>query len=301
VSAAPTRCAFVALLGAPNAGKSTLMNRLVGGKVSIVTHKAQTTRAPVRGIAVFGTAQIVFIDTPGIFEAKRRMDTAMVEAAWTGAREADLALALVDAARGLDDGDRGLLASLAALPVRRALVLNKIDRVERPSLLALAAAANALCPFEATFMLSAQTGDGCDRLTAWLAETAPEGPWHYPQDEMSVAPLRELAAEITREKLFLRLHDEIPYASHVETSAWQERRDGSVRIEQTVFVERDSQKKIVIGKGGQAIKAVSQAARAEIARILERPVHLFLFVKVAENWREDPARLRDMGLGTPKA
>jgi GTP-binding protein Era len=291
-----TRCGFVALVGAPNAGKSTLVNRLVGGKVSIVTHKVQTTRALVRGIAAFGRSQIVFVDTPGIFASKRRLDTAMVEAAWSGARDADIVLALIDAARGLDENARALLAGLAAMPGQRGLVLNKIDKVDRQVLLALAAAANELCPFAATFMVSALGGDGCDRLTAWLAQIVPAGPWHYPEDDMSVAPVRELAAEITREKLFLRLHDEVPYASHVETEKWTEKKDGSVRVEQTIYVERDSHKKIVIGKGGQAIKAISQASRTELAQLLERPVHLFLFVKVRENWTNDPARLRALGL-----
>lgn len=296
----PRRCGFVALIGAPNAGKSTLMNRLVGAKVSIVTHKVQTTRAIIRGIATRDSAQIVFVDTPGIFRPKRRLDEAMVTTAWGGARDADIVLCLVDAARGLDAEVEAILDLLGAVARPKALVLNKIDRIRRERLLELAAAANARADFAATFMVSALTGDGCDDLMAWLAAAVPQGPWHYPEDEISDLPVRQLAAEITREKLLERMHDEIPYASHVETEAFSEQKDGSVRIEQVVYVERDSHKKIVIGRGGAAIKAVSQAARAELAELLERQVHLFLFVKVRERWSQDPERYRQMGLEFPK-
>jgi len=296
IPAPQTRCGFVALIGAPNAGKSTLMNKLVGAKVSIVTHKVQTTRAIIRGIATEGPAQIVFIDTPGIFRPKRRLDEAMVTTAWGGARDADIVLFLVDAARGLDEEATAILAGLASIRLPKVLVLNKIDRIRRDKLLELSAAANAQAESVATFMVSALTGDGCDGLMDWLGREVPQGPWHFAEDEISDLPVRLIAAEVTREKLFLRLHEEIPYASHVETEAFTEQADGSVRIEQVIYVERDSQKKIVIGKGGEAIKAVSMAARKELAELFERPVHLFLFVKVRENWSEDPERYRQMGL-----
>ena len=295
-----TRSGFVALIGAPNAGKSTLVNRLVGAKVSIVTHKVQTTRAIVRGIATHGSAQIVFVDTPGIFKPKRRLDEAMVTTAWGGAKDADLVLCLIDAARGLEDDVLALLKALGRVSQPCALVLNKIDRIRRDRLLAIAAEANALAGFERTFMVSAVNGDGCDDLMGWLAERLPEGPFLYPEDEISDLPVRQLAAEITREKLMLRLHEEIPYASHVETEALEEQKDGSVKINQVVYVERDGHKKIVIGKGGATIKAISTAARQELAELLERPVHLFLFVKVREGWANDPERYRMMGLELPR-
>ena len=295
------RCGFVALVGAPNSGKSTLMNRLVGAKVSIVTHKVQTTRAIVRGIATEGSTQLVFIDTPGIFKPRRKLDQAMVAAAWGGARDADIVLALLDAAAGITAEAESILAGLAEVAHPAALAINKIDRVRRENLLELSARANALARFEATFMISALTGDGCHELTEWLAAKAPPGPWHFAEDEIIDFPVRQLAAEITREKLFLRLHEELPYESHVETEGWEEKPDGSLRIAQVVYVERDGQKKIVIGKGGQTIKAISQAARKEIAEVLERPVHLFLFVKVRENWSDDPARLRAMGLANDRS
>jgi len=297
---APTRCGFVALIGAPNAGKSTLVNRLVGTKVSIVSHKVQTTRSIVRGIAMVGRAQIVFVDTPGIFKPKRRLDRAMVETAWGGARDADLVAVLVDAAKGLTDDVSGLLAGLADVRQPKILLLNKIDLVRRETLLALADEANRVASFAQTFMISATTGDGLDDFLAYLAEAVPEGPWHYPEDEVSDVPLRSLAAEITREKLFERLHQELPYQATVETDQWREQKDGSVRVEQTVYVARDSQKKIVIGKAGATIKAISMAARAEIAEAVEKPVHLFLFVKVREKWAEDPERYRAMGIEFPK-
>jgi len=297
---ANTRCGFVALIGAPNAGKSTLINRLVGTKVSIVSRKVQTTRSIVRGIAMFGQSQVVFVDTPGIFRPKRRLDRAMVETAWGGARDADLVAVLVDAGRGLDDEARTILAELAGVAQPKILLLNKIDLVPRESLLALAAETNQLATFARTFMISALSGDGLDDLVRYLAEAVPVGPFLYPEDDVSDVPLRQLAAEITREKLFERLHQELPYASTVETESWKEQTDGSVRIEQVIFVERDSQKKIVIGKGGETIKAISMAARREIGEIAECPVHLFLFVKVREKWGDDPERYRQMGIEFPK-
>ncbi|MBN9070059.1 MAG: GTPase Era [Rhizobiales bacterium] len=295
-----TRSGFVALLGAPNAGKSTLVNRLVGAKVSIVTHKVQTTRAIVRGIATHGNAQIVLVDTPGIFRPRRRLDQAMVTTAWGGAKDADIVLVLVDAERGLKGDAETLLDNLAGVRQPRILVLNKIDRVNREALLALAAEANARVPFERTFMVSALTGSGCDDILGYLAAHLPAGPWYYPEDQISDLPMRQLAAEITREKLYLRLHQELPYSSHVETEKWEEKKDGSVRIEQVVYVERDSQKKIVLGEKGATIKAIGSAARKEIAEILEQKVHLFLFVKVRENWGDDPERYREMGLDFPR-
>ncbi len=303
-SAAPapveTRCGFVALIGAPNAGKSTLLNQLVGAKISIVTHKVQTTRAIMRGIALAGASQLIFVDTPGIFRPKRRLDRAMVDTAWGGAKDADLVALLVDAERGLAGETAAILDKVAAVHQPRILILNKIDTVRRETLLELAAKANATARFERTFMISALKGDGCADLVAYLAGAVPAGPWLYPEDQMSDLPLRALAAEITREKLFLRLHDELPYASHVETEQWKDQADGSARIEQTIYVERESQKKIVIGRRGETIKAISMAARAEIQEMAERPVHLFLFVKVRENWGDDPERYREMGIEFPK-
>jgi GTPase len=295
-----TRCGFVALIGAPNSGKSTLLNTLVGSKVTIVSHKVQTTRALVRGIAVEGSAQLIFVDTPGIFAPKRRLDRAMVSSAWGGAHDADVVAVLIDAIRGIDEEAEAILARLAQVSQPKLLLLNKIDLLERAKLLALAKAANERVPFAATFMISALSGDGVGDAKRWLAETMPPGPWLYPPDQMSDAPLRQLAAEITREKLFHRMHQELPYQSTVETESWKELRDGSVRIEQTIYVERESQRKIVLGKGGAAIKAISTAARKEIAEIAERPVHLFLFVKVREGWGDDPERYRGMGLEFPK-
>ena len=297
-----TRCGFVALVGAPNAGKSTLINQLVGGKVSIVTPKVQTTRARALGICIEGPTQIVFVDTPGIFRPKRRLDRAMVAAAWQGAADADLVLLLVDSTRGLDDDTQRILDGLASAGRRAVLALNKIDRVGRPALLTLAdrfrAAADAggAPLITDVFMISALTGDGVGDLSAYLAARLPEGPWLFPEDQMSDMPLRLLAAEVTREKLFLNLHQELPYASTVETETWQERKDGSVRIEQVIYVRRDSQKAIVLGKGGRQIKAIGAAARAELEALLERPVHLFLFVKVREGWLDDRERFKEMGL-----
>jgi GTP-binding protein Era len=295
-----TRCGFVALIGAPNAGKSTLLNALVGAKVSIVSRKVQTTRTVVRGIAIEGDAQIVFVDTPGIFRPKRRLDRAMVTSAWGGAGDADAVCLLVDVRKGADEENEAILDKLADVRRPKMLVLNKIDLVERPKLLALAADLNARLPFAHTFMISALTDDGVADLKRALAGMMPPGPWLYPEDQISDAPLRLLAAEITREKIYERLHEELPYRSTVETDQWQSRPDGSVRIEQTIFVERESQRKIVLGKGGQTIKAIGQAARKEIAEIAEAPVHLFLFVKVRENWGDDPERYREMGLDFPR-
>jgi GTP-binding protein Era len=295
-----TRSGFVALIGAPNAGKSTLLNTLVGSKVTIVSHKVQTTRALVRGIAVEGSAQLIFVDTPGIFAPKRRLDRAMVTSAWSGAHDADVVAVLIDARKGLDEEAEALLAGLAEVRQPKLLLLNKIDLAERETLLALAKAGNDRVLFAATFMISALSGDGVSDAKRWLAEKMPHGPWLYPPDQMSDAPLRQLAAEITREKLFHRLHQELPYQSTVETESWKELRDGSVRIEQTIYVERESQRKIVLGKGGTTIKAIGAAARREIAEIAEKPVHLFLFVKVREGWGDDPERYRGMGLEFPK-
>lgn len=294
-----TRSGFVALIGAPNAGKSTLVNQLVGAKVSIVTHKVQTTRAIVRGIATHDNAQIVFVDTPGIFKPKRRLDTAMVTTAWGGAKDADVVVLLIDAERGIRGDADAILDRLKDVQQPMLLVLNKVDRVKPETLLALAAAANERVPFKRTFMVSALTGSGCKDLLDYLAETLPSGPWYYPEDQISDLPMRQLAAEITREKLYLRLHQELPYSSHIETEKWEEKKDGSVRIEQVIYVERDSQKKIVLGHKGETIRAIGQAARAEIAEILEQKVHLFLFVKVRENWGDDPERYHEMGLEFP--
>ena len=295
-----TRCGFVALIGAPNAGKSTLLNALVGSKVSIVSHKVQTTRAQVRGLAIEGDAQIVFVDTPGIFRPKRRLDRAMVTSAWGGAGDADVVALLIDARKGVDEENEAILAKLPEVRRPKILILNKVDVIERSRLLGLAADLNARAPFESTFMVSALTGDGVDDLKRALAAKMPPGPWLYPEDQLSDAPLRMLAAEITREKIYERLHEELPYRSTVETDQWQERPDGSVRIEQTIYVERESQRKIVLGKGGQTIKAISQSARKELGSLIETPVHLFLFVKVRENWGDDPERYREMGLEFPK-
>jgi len=294
------RCGYVALIGAPNAGKSTLLNALVGAKVSIVTHKVQTTRALVRGIVIHASSQIIFVDTPGIFAPRRRLDRAMVSTAWSGAREADRVGVLVDSRKGLDDEALKLIGQLDQVRRPVFLVLNKIDLVKREHLLKLAEEASAKADFVRIFMVSAQTGDGVEDLKIWLAGEMPEGPWLYPEDQISDLPMRMLAAEVTREKLFLRLHEELPYSSTVETELWEVKKDGSARVEQTIYVERESQKKIVIGKGGQTIKAISMAARDEIAEIAEQPIHLFLFVKVRENWSDDPERYREMGLEMPK-
>jgi GTP-binding protein Era len=297
---AATRCGFVALIGAPNVGKSTLVNALVGSKVTIVSRKVQTTRALIRGIVIENHAQIILVDTPGIFLPKRRLDRAMVSTAWSGAHDADLVCVLLDARQGLDEEADAILARLAQVGHDKILVLNKIDLVPREKLLALARAANDRLPFEKTFMVSALSGDGVDDLRRALSEMVPAGPFHYPEDQMSDAPMRHLAAEITREKIFRKLHQELPYQSTVETDSWTERKDKSIRIEQTIFVERESQRKIVLGKGGATIKAIGADSRKELAEITGQPVHLFLFVKVRENWGDDPNRYREMGLEFPK-
>lgn len=296
-----TRCGFIAVIGAPNAGKSTLVNTLVGTKVSIVSRKVQTTRMAIRGIATEGASQLVFIDTPGIFAPRRRLDRAMVNAAWGRAGEADLIVLIVDAVRGIDEEVDSILSRLETQRRPVLLVLNKVDKLaDKSALLKLATAISARHAFAEVFMVSALKGGGVDRLRQALARLVPAGPWHYGPDDVTDMPLRILAAEITRERIYDRLHEELPYAIAVETTAWKELRDKSVRIEQTIFVERDSQRQIVIGKGGEIIKAISTEARKEIADIVERPVHLFLFVKVKENWGDDPERYRDIGLDFPK-
>ena len=293
-----TRAGFVALIGEPNAGKSTLLNALVGAKVSIVTHKVQTTRTRVRGIAIEGDAQIVFVDTPGLFRPRRRLDRAMVASAWAGAEDADVTVLMVEAHRGITDGVATILEELERHRPRRpvALAINKIDRVKRERLLALAAELNQRRPFARTFMISATRGDGVADLRAWLASEMPEGPWLYPEDQIADLPLRMLAAEITREKLTLMLHQELPYQLTVETEAWEERDDGSARIDQIVYVGRAGHKGIVLGKGGTTIREIGRRAREELSALLERPVHLFLQVKVRPGWQEEPERYREIGL-----
>jgi GTP-binding protein Era len=294
------RCGFVALVGAPNAGKSTLLNALVGSKVSIVTPKVQTTRNVVRGIAIAGETQAVFIDTPGIFDPKRRLDRAMVSSALASAAGADIVALLVDAKKGLDDETRAIVAKLAKIPLPKILILNKIDLVPRERLLGLAKEANELLTFERTFMVAAKSGDGVGAVLDFFTAHLPVGPWHYPADEITDLPQRLMAAEITREKLYLRLHEELPYQSTVETDSWKELRNRSVRIEQTIYVERESQRKIVLGEGGRMIKSISMDARKEIEGAVEQKVHLFLHVKVREDWGDDPERYRAAGLEFPK-
>lgn len=299
-SAHETRCGFVALIGAPNVGKSTLVNALVGSKVTIVSKKVQTTRALIRGIVIEDHAQIILVDTPGIFAPKRRLDRAMVSTAWSGAHDADLVCVLLDARAGIDEEADAIFNKLSTVNHPKFLVLNKIDLVPREKLLALAQKANERLEFTETFMIAALSGDGVDDLRRALAKAVPPGPYHYPEDQMSDAPLRHLAAEITREKIYRHLHQELPYQSTVETDSWTDRKDKSVRIEQTIFVERDSQRKIVLGKGGATIKAIGADSRKEIAEIVGQPVHLFLFVKVRDGWSDDPERYREMGLEFPK-
>ena len=295
-----TRCGFVAIIGAPNAGKSTLVNALVGAKVTIVSHKVQTTRALVRGIAMEGASQIILVDTPGLFSPKRRLDRAMVSAAWGGAADADRVLVLVDAKKGIDEPVDAILDKLGDIRQPMDLVLNKVDLVERPKLLDLATAINARARFDQTFMISSTTGSGVMDLKRHLAAVVPAGPWHYPEDEISDVPARMLAAEITREKLYHRLHDELPYDATVETESYEERKDGSIRIEQTIYVVREGQRKIMLGKRGETIKLISTSAREELSKLFETKVHLFLFVKVRENWGDDPERYERMGLEYPK-
>ncbi len=292
----PTRCGFCAIIGAPNAGKSTLVNMLAGAKISIVSHKVQTTRSRLRAIVILDQSQIIFVDTPGIFKPKRALDEAMVEGAWTGAGEADAAILLADVRRGLSDDVLAIIEGLKKNRISAFLALNKIDLVKPEQLLELSRKLNEAFAFRETFMISALTGNGVDRLREKIAALMPEGPWLYAEDQIADVPLRFLAAETTREKLFERLHEELPYASTVETEKWEERKDGSVRLDQVIYVERESQRKIVLGKGGQTIKALGQAARLELEKAFERRVHLFLFVKVRENWAQDPERLRAMGL-----
>lgn len=294
-----TRAGFVALIGEPNAGKSTLLNRMVGAKVSIVTHKVQTTRARIRGVCMEGQTQIVFVDTPGLFRPRRRLDRAMVKAAWGGASDADVIVLLIEAHRGLTDGVQAIIDRIASeLPQDQpvALAINKIDRVKAETLLALAEKMNAAYPFAKTFMISAERGYGVDDLREWLAAQLPEGPWYYPEDQIADLPLRMIAAEVTREKLTLRLHEELPYQLTVETEKWEDKPDGSVRIDQVVYVARDGHKGIVLGHKGETIKAIGQAARADLMAFLERPVHLFLQVKVRPNWLDEPDRYSEMGL-----
>ena len=294
-----TRAGFVALIGEPNAGKSTLLNAMVGAKVSIVTHKVQTTRARIRGIAMEGAAQIVFVDTPGLFRPRRRLDRAMVAAAWGGAADADLIVLLIEAHRGLTDGVAAIIDTMKdRIPQgqRVALAINKIDRVKAEVLLALAQAMNEAFPFAETFMISAEKGYGVDKLKGWLGRELPAGPWFYPEDQIADLPMRMIAAEMTREKLTLRLHEELPYQLTVETENWEDKPDGSTRIDQIIYVMRDGHKGIVLGNKGETIKAIGQAARAEISAFLERTVHLFLQVKVRPNWLEEPERYTEMGL-----
>ena len=299
------RCGFVALIGAPNAGKSTLINALVGEKVSIVTRKAQTTRSTVRGVLTRGEAQIVFVDTPGLFAPHRRLERAMVASAWRAAADADVLALLIDARRaaaepGLSEETDEILKTLAGLRAPRVLVLNKVDAMDRGRLLELSARLNGALAFLETFMISALTGGGLDRFVDRLVAMTPPGPWLYPEDQIAEAPIRSLAAEITREKLFERLHDELPYQATVETDSWKDQPDGSARIEQTIFVARESQRKIVLGEGGRTIKAIGTAARKDIAEAHGANVHLFLHVKVRGNWLDDPERYRAMGLEFPK-
>lgn len=291
-----TKSAFVALLGAPNAGKSTLVNYLVGSKVSIVTHKVQTTRSLIRGVVNYEEVQLVLIDSPGVFKGKKRLEKAMIGAAWDGARDGDFVLLIVDAAAGLTEAVEEIMAGLPKIKVPVILVLNKIDKIPVDSLLALTDTFNKQFKFIATFMISAMTGAGCSDLLAYLASISPAGPHYYPDDQLSDMPLRQLASEITREKLFLRLHKEIPYASTVETEKWEEKPDGSIKISQVIYVQRANQKRILLGHNGQTIKAVGQAARKELEVITGQKVHLFLFVKVRGNWLDDPERYREMGL-----
>ncbi|MCZ8187290.1 MAG: GTPase Era [Beijerinckiaceae bacterium] len=300
VTEKPTRCGFVALIGVPNAGKSTLLNALVGAKISIVSRKVQTTRTQIRGIAMTGRTQVVFVDTPGIFAPKRRLEKAMVTSAWGGASDADRVGVLIDVTHADNDAEQALLAQLGEVRQPKFLILNKIDLVPHEKLLAITAALNEQVAFEATFMISALRGHGVSKILEWLEERLPPGPWLYPEDEISDAPLRFLAAEITREKIFERLHDELPYRSTVETEKWTVMKNGDVRIDQTIFVERESQRKIVLGEKGQTIKRIGMAARKEIEEAAEAKVHLFLFVKVREDWAEDPERYREMGLEFPR-
>lgn len=290
------RCGFVALLGAPNAGKSTLMNSLVGSKISIVTHKVQTTRTRFVGIALHGNSQMIFVDTPGIFAPKKRLERAMVSAAWAGAGDADVIVLLVDAERRIDDNSRRIIDGLKEAGKKAILAINKIDAIRRDSLLSLTRELNEAADFSETLLISALKGDGLEDLKDTITGYLPQGPWLYPEDQMTDITERMLAAEVTREKFFLRLHQELPYAATVETEGWQEKKDGSVRIEQVIYVERDTQKAIVIGKGGRSLKEIGKMAREELEEMLGRRVHLFIFVKVRKNWSDDKERYENMGL-----
>ncbi len=294
----PTKAGFVALIGEPNAGKSTLLNRMVGAKVSIVTHKVQTTRARIRGVAMEGQSQLVFVDTPGLFKPRRRLDRAMVKAAWGGAADADVVVLMIEAHRGMSEGVKAIIERLhehaGKAPV--ALAINKIDKVKSEKLLALTDEMNEAYPFVQTFMISAERGHGCDALRGWLGHQVPDGPWLYPEDQIADLPLRMIAAEMTREKLTLRLHQELPYQLTVETENWEDRKDGSARIDQIIYVMRDGHKGIVLGNKGETIKAVSTASRTELEEFLDRRVHLFLQVKVRPGWLEEKERYSEMGL-----
>ncbi len=295
----PKRAGFVALIGEPNAGKSTLLNRMVGAKVSIVTHKVQTTRSRIRGVCMAGRSQIVFVDTPGLFRPRRRLDRAMVAAAWGGAADADIIVLLIEAHRGATEGVKAIVDSLKdKIPrgTRVALAINKIDKIKAENLLRLTESMNEAFPFVRTFMISAERGYGVDSLRDWLADQVPAGEWFYPEDQIADLPMRMIAAEMTREKLTLRMHEELPYQLTVETENWEDRKDGSTRIDQVIYVARDGHKGIILGAGGETIKVIGQQARAEIATFLERPVHLFLQVKVRPNWLEEKERYSEMGL-----
>jgi GTPase len=298
--ATDTAAGFIALIGAPNAGKSTLLNALVGAKVSIVSRKVQTTRTQVRGIAMIERTQIIFVDTPGIFAPKRRLDRAMVDSAWGGATDADLVALLIDVRKWDEPDTIAIVEKMATVRQRKALILNKVDTIDKPRLIEIAESLNTKATFDATFMVAALTGYGVKDMAAWMAKQMKPGPWLYPEDQISDAPLRFLAAEITREKMFERLHDELPYRSTVETDTWESLKDGSVKINQTIFVERESQRKIILGEKGATIKSIGSAARKDIMEAAETKVHLFLFVKVRENWGDDPERYRVMGLEYPR-
>ncbi len=295
-----TKCGFIALIGAPNAGKSTLLNALVGTKVSIVTHKAQTTRAQIRGVVSEEQSQVIFVDTPGIFKPKRRLDRAMVHSAWSGAGDADIVALIIDTHRGMSDDVKLLIDGLAKDKSRKILVLNKIDSVNPEKLLALSKEINNIVAFDETFMVSALKGDGVTDFMNWCANNVPLGPWHFPKDHLTDLTLALTAAEVTREKLFLRIHEEIPYNTTIETESFKVQKDGSYKIDQVIYVTRDTHKKIVLGKGGQSIKAIGEQSRKELMEIFETKVHLFLFVKVRKNWADDPERYREMGLELPK-
>lgn len=302
LDAGDRRCGFVAVIGPTNAGKSTLVNALVGAKVAIVSHKVQTTRAPIRGIAMEGNSQIIFIDTAGIFNPKRRLDRAMVDAAWGGLEDADAVLLVIDAAAGMDDDVKGIIERLKSARMPKIVILNKIDRVDdKPRLLSLAKMVDEQLAPDRIFMISATEGQGIKDLRTYLANLVPPGPWHYSEDDVTDVPMRTQAAEMTRESVYRFLHQELPYTTTVETTDWKSLKDGSARVEQTIYVERDSQKKIVLGKGGDTIKKISSTARHAIEEMAGHRVHLFLFVKVRENWESDPERYREMGLPFPKS